>query len=153
MNPLAPARQRSGRGAALVSSGFNPTALRGRCQSGHDPLALLGRTSTGSLKLYEDSHGLAFELHLPHTQLARDIAELVSAGELSQMSFGFVAREDTWSREGGRSIRTLRKVDLFEIGIVPEPTYEQTSVALRQALDTVIAAALAARRRRLEALV
>src|SRR5215831_19278110 len=81
---------------------------------GHDHLALLGRTSTGSLKLHEDSHGLAFELHLPNTQLARDIAELVSAGELSQMSFGFVAREDTWSREGTRSIRTLRKVDLFE---------------------------------------
>src|SRR5262249_54192729 len=104
------------------------------------------------LKLHEDSRGLAFELHLPNTQLARDIAELVSAGELSQMSFGFVARDDTWSREGRRTIRTLCKVDLFEISIVPEPAYEQTSVSLRQALDTVVAGVLADRRRRLEAL-
>ena len=120
---------------------------------GHDPLALLGRTSTGSLKLHEDSRGLAFELHLPKTQLSRDVAELVSVGELSKMSFGFVKQKDYWRREGAQTIRTLLKVDLFEISVVPEAAYEQTSVALRRQLDSVLAAALADRRRRLDQLV
>lgn len=119
----------------------------------HDHSALLGRTSTGSLELREDARGLFFQMHLPDTQLARDLAELVSVGDLNKMSFGFVAREDVWSLEGTKTLRTLRKVDLFEISIVPEPAYEQTSVALRVVLDAVLSAELAARRRRLDELV
>lgn len=141
---------------------INPGAFRGTLKTrgvlalyGHDRLALLGRTSTGSLKLHEDGYGLAFQLHLPSTQLGRDIAELVADGELSQMSFGFLVppNGDTWSREGTRNIRTLREVILYEVSIVSEPAYERTSVALRKALDAVLAAALAARRERLEQLV
>ncbi len=122
---------------------------------GHDSLSLLGRMRNGSLSLREDQRGLAFQLRLPRTQLGADIAALVGRSDLSQMSFGFAVPPggDTWSREGTRIIRTLRKVDLFEISIVPEPAYEQTSVTLRVALDTVLAGALADRQRRLEALL
>jgi HK97 family phage prohead protease len=120
----------------------------------HESAALLGRTRNGSLKLQEDRHGLSFELHLPQTQLAADVTELVARGDLSRMSFGFMVPKggDDWSYERGQTIRTLLNVDLLEISIVPEAAYEQTSVALRHALDTVLAAALADRRRRLDAL-
>lgn len=121
----------------------------------HDHSALLGRTQSGSLALNVDSHGLAFELQLPKTQLGTDVAELVARGNLSKMSFGFFVPPggDTWSAERGQTIRTVRQMELSEISLVSEPAYERTSVALRAALDTVIAAELAARRRRLEALV
>ena len=121
----------------------------------HNNSALLGRTRSGSLALTVDTHGLAFELQLPKTQLGTDVAELVARGDVSQMSFGFIVPSggDVWSSERGQTIRTVRQMELFEISLVPEPAYERTSVALRAALDTVIAAELAARRKRLEEMV
>jgi len=121
----------------------------------HDYSALLGRTRSGSLSLSVDSHGLGFTLALPRTQLGADMAELVARGDVSQMSFGFTVPKggDVWGYDRGQTIRTLLQVELYEISLVPEPAYGQTSVALRAALDTVIAAELAARRRRLETLV
>lgn len=118
----------------------------------HENSALLGRTSSGSLSLFEDSHGLRFELVLPKTQLGADIAELVARGDVSQMSFGFGVPPggDSWSSERGQTIRTVHQAHLYEISLVAEPAYEQTSVALRAKLDTVVMAQLAARRRRLE---
>lgn len=120
----------------------------------HNTSALLGRTQSGTLALNVDTHGLAFELQLPKTQLGTDTAELVARGDLSKMSFGFLIPPggDTWSSERGQMIRTVRQMELFEISLVAEPAYERTSVALRAALNTVIAAELAARRRRLDAL-
>jgi HK97 family phage prohead protease len=120
----------------------------------HDSAAILGRTQNGTLQLHEDRHGLAFSLVLASTQLGQDIYSLVERGDVSQMSFGFIvpAGGDAWSREGGLSVRTLKTVDLLEISLVGEPAYPQTSVALRRVLDSAIAAMLADRRRRLEAL-
>jgi uncharacterized protein len=117
----------------------------------------LARTKNGSLQLVEDRHGLKFSMQLPDTTLARDVAALVEARTLVSMSFGFTVPTDgdDWHREDGQTIRTLLKVKLFEISIVAEPAYEQTSVSLKRALDALdsaIAEALNDRRRRLEAL-
>ncbi len=60
---------------------------------------------------------------------------------------------DEWISERGQMIRNVQRANLYEISLVPEPAYEQTSVALRAELNTVLAAQLAARRRRLEALM
>ena len=121
----------------------------------HERSALLGRTKSGSLKLFEDAHGLAFALRLPKTQLGADVAELVSRGDVSQMSFGFIVPEggDTWTRERGQTIRALRRVELFEISLVPTPAYEDTFVGLREVVSAAVQAALAARRHRLALLV
>lgn len=117
----------------------------------HDNAAILGRAKNGSLVLSEDTHGLRFELHLPKTQLGADVAELVKRADISQCSFGFSVPKggDDWSREHGVSIRTLKNVRLFEVSLVAEPAYTATVVSLRLAVDAVLAAALADRRRRL----
>lgn len=123
----------------------------------HDDMALLGRTKNGTLSLEEDARGLKFTLQLPDTTLGRDVAALVQRGDLSQMSFGFSVAQngDDWHREGSRTIRTLRKVNLSEISVVATPAYESTSVALREALavlDDELVRALARRRARIDAL-
>lgn len=63
-----------------------------------------------TLKIWEDPHGLAFELIWPLTQLGEDLAVLVKCGDLSQMSFGFIVPKggDDWARERGQTVRTLR---------------------------------------------
>lgn len=96
----------------------------------HDPGRVLGRTRSGTLRLSEDSRGLAFSLDLPDTQAGRDILALAERSDLGGMSFGFLVPRggDSWT--GNR--RSLRAVDLREISVVSAfPAYPDTSIALR----------------------
>lgn len=96
----------------------------------HDPARVLGRTRSRTLRLSEDSRGLAFSLDLPDTQAGRDVLELAQRDDLGGMSFGFVVPKggDSWAGER----RTLRLIDLREISVVSaHPAYPDTSLALR----------------------
>ncbi len=94
----------------------------------HDPTKVLARTRSGSLRLSEDSKGLAFELDLPDTQSGRDVLALAERGDLGGMSFGFTVKDQ--HRNGDR--RELRAVELFEISVVSAwPAYDGTIVNAR----------------------
>ncbi|WP_019342827.1 HK97 family phage prohead protease [Stutzerimonas stutzeri] len=99
----------------------------------HDGKSLLGRLGSGTLRLTQDSEGLAFELDLPDTTLGRDLAELVKRGDVAGCSFGFLPVQDAWS-EGAKPVRELRDVDLFEVTITANPAYDATSVQVRSKL-------------------
>lgn len=95
----------------------------------HEPSRLLARTSSGTLRLSEDSKGLAFDLDLPETQLGRDVLALAQRGDLGGCSFGFRVTDEAWPAADRRE---LRSVDLVEISIVHAwPAYAQTSVQAR----------------------
>ncbi|WP_298809574.1 HK97 family phage prohead protease [uncultured Sphingomonas sp.] len=110
----------------------------------HDAGKVLGRTRSGTLRLSEDSRGLAFSLDLPETAAGRDALALAERGDLGGMSFGF-----TVPRNGDRwagSKRSLVNVALREISVVSAwPAYPDTELALRSRTDP----AAAARARRL----
>lgn len=94
----------------------------------HDPALPLGSTRGGKLKVWEDVDGLAFELN--GKRLTPQQIDAVRDGDM-QMSFGFYTREDSWDRASKPPVRTLHKVDLFELSAVAMPAYPETSVALR----------------------
>jgi Escherichia/Staphylococcus phage prohead protease len=94
----------------------------------HDASRVLARTKSGTLRLAEDSKGLAFDLDVPDTSAGRDVLALAERGDLGGMSFAFIPIEEKW--EGDR--RELRSVDLKEISIVSAwPAYEGTIVQAR----------------------
>ncbi|MEJ7777478.1 MAG: HK97 family phage prohead protease [Sphingomicrobium sp.] len=98
----------------------------------HDAGKLLGRTKSGSLRLSEDSRGLAFEIDLPETSAARDVLALVERGDAGGMSFGFSTPKggDEWRG----TTRTLRNIHLHEISVVQSfPAYTATTVEARNA--------------------
>lgn len=96
----------------------------------HDAGKVLGRTRSGTLRLSEDSRGLAFDLELPDTQPGRDVLALAQRGDLGGMSFGF--RIPSGGEEWDGDTRTLRAIDLKEISVVSAwPAYEGTEIALR----------------------
>jgi HK97 family phage prohead protease len=97
----------------------------------HEPDNILGRNRAGTLRLSEDARGLAFEIDLPDTQLARDLAVSIERGDISGNSFGFQTIEDRWQRADGGDLRTLVRVRLFDVSPVTYPAYPQTDVALR----------------------
>jgi len=99
----------------------------------HDPNYVLGRTTTGTLRLAEDSVGLRVEIEPPDTQWARDALVTMRRGDVSQMSFGFQAAEDHWDSNMEPAERTLVKAArLFDVSPVTFPAYPQTTVSVRQ---------------------
>lgn len=92
----------------------------------HDSGLILGRTASGTLKLAEDSTGLHYEVDAPDTSYARDLAESMNRGDITQSSFQFVMRKDDWQREGRGRLRTLIDVDLLDVSPVTYPAYEDT---------------------------
>lgn len=96
----------------------------------HDTSQPLARTKGGSLRLWEDEKGIRFEANLPETTLAKDVRELMDKGILTgEMSFGFVATRDRWSK--GQTFRTVQKATLYEISLVVDAAYTETSSQLR----------------------
>lgn len=105
-----------------------------RCYLNHDPSLLLGRRSAGTLRLEEDSLGLRFEVDVPDTSYGRDVLALVRRGDLSQCSFAFTPIRERWRREDGQDLRELVEVRLYDVSVVSEPAYPQTTVSVRALL-------------------
>lgn len=96
----------------------------------HDPNIVLGRTRAGTLRLEEDDIGLAVEIDPPES--ARAVLEAIERGDVDQMSFGFRTIKDMWEElEDGSTIRTLLKVELFDVSPVTFPAYPDTDIAVR----------------------
>lgn len=97
----------------------------------HDRGRVLGRTSAGTLRLAEDTKGLAVEIDLPDTSDGRDVRELIARGDITGMSFGFRVMRQEWDETVDPPKRTILEVELMEVSIVSEPAYDGTSAALR----------------------
>jgi HK97 family phage prohead protease len=108
----------------------------GRCDVralfNHDPACILGRTSAGTLRLVEDEVGLRMECELPDTQLGRDVAESIRRRDIQGQSFAFTCDGEQWDWKAEPPLRTVLEAgELFDVGPVTYPAYEETSVALR----------------------
>ena len=117
----------------------------------HDPGRVLARTRSGTLRLAEDKHGLAFDIDVPTTTVGADVLALAERGDLGGMSFAFSVKRESWDGER----RTLESVDLHEVSVVSAwPAYDGTIVQARsRGADLVIATPrLAVARRYLETL-
>lgn len=97
----------------------------------HDDGYILARTSSGTLRMDEDDTGLRFDADLPDTNLARDLAVLITRGDINGMSFGFTDGEveGTGTRASPRIVRSIGR--LLDISLVTRPAYPGTDVGLR----------------------
>lgn len=95
----------------------------------HDPNYVLARNKANTLTLSEDAHGLHFDLIAPDTQWVRDLHKSTARGDISQCSFAFVVLDEEWNKE--THVRTIRKVQLFDVSIVTYPAYPDTDAHAR----------------------
>lgn len=116
-----------------IRPGAFAASIRGRdvlALRDHDPARVLARTKSGTLRLSEDSTGLAFEIDLADTSEARDVLAMAERRDLGGMSFGFSVEPagEAWTGD----LRELRAVTLHEISVVSAwPAYEGTIVNAR----------------------
>ncbi len=100
----------------------------------HDSNFVLGRRKSGTLKLWEDEHGLGVEILPPDTVWANDLMTTMERGDVDQMSFAFsVVREEWGDPDDGMPVRELQEVKLFDVSPVTYPAYEGTDVSVRGA--------------------
>ena len=103
---------------------------------------------TLSLELRGD--GIDCRCELPKTNNANDALELMKRGDITGMSFAFeddwedsengVSYEKTNDIEDGKEVwlRHVKKITaLYDVSIVTNPAYEQTTVGLREASEAI----------------
>ena len=100
----------------------------------HDPSALLGRVSADTMRLSVDSKGLRYEIDLPDTTIAKDVAASIARRDIAGSSFSFSVTKQSWQEaKDGPSIRTIEDLDLYDTGPVTFPAYTATTTGLRSA--------------------
>lgn len=117
----------------IAPGAFSPSMVEDdvRALWNHDPNFVLGRNRAGTLRMKEDEKGLAIEIDPPDTQQARDMMESIRRGDVSQMSFGFRSVVDEWDETDPKNpIRTLKRVQLFDVSPVTFPAYPATDVSV-----------------------
>lgn len=108
-----------------------------RCLFNHDPNNVLGRTKSGTLRISDASDGLHYDCDTnPETRIAADVHAMIDRGDVDGCSISFMVRSQAWREEtdaDGQTtyIREIEDVDLFDVGPVTFPAYEQTSVTAR----------------------
>ena len=119
------------------------------CRYQHEDHYILGRTASGTLRLALTDEGLDYEVDLPATSYAEDLAALAERGDVQHGSFAFRTLADEWGfTEQGFPLRTLLEIQLVDVAPVVQPAYLDTTSGLRSLaesrhldLDSVRAAA------------
>ena len=97
----------------------------------HKSKLLLASTRNNSLKLTENEQGLFMEAAITPTW-GKDYYELIDSGILRNMSFGFRTIKDSWKLlESNLYERTIEELELFEVSVVRDPAYSQSTIAAR----------------------
>lgn len=97
----------------------------------HDTKLVLASTRNSSLELTENEQGLFMRAKITPTSYGKDYYTLISDKLISSMSFGFRAIKDSWTKMGDVAIRTVEKLELFEVSAVKNPAYTQSQIAAR----------------------
>lgn len=98
----------------------------------HDGEKILASTRNGSLQLSEDTNGLYMSATVSPTSWGKDYYELIKSGILKNMSFGFRSIKDSWKKTTqGYFERTIHELELFEVSVVRDPAYSQSSISAR----------------------
>jgi HK97 family phage prohead protease len=102
-------------------------------QFDHGSHPLIGSIPLGRItSIVEDSHGLRVKARLSDNWLVEPVRDAIRDGAISGMSFRFRVVDDAWTRtKNGIAERTIREVELYEVGPVVFPAYEQTTVGVR----------------------
>ncbi|PFY39587.1 phage major capsid protein [Bacillus toyonensis] len=98
----------------------------------HDSEKILASTRNGSLQLSEDANGLYMSATVASTSWGKDYYELIKSEILKSMSFGFRSIKDSWKKTTeGYFERTIHELELFEVSVVRDPAYTQSSISAR----------------------
>jgi HK97 family phage prohead protease len=127
-------RERIAPGAFKRSLGQRTPIL----QFDHGSHPLIGSLPLGSISVTrEDRNGLFVRAKLSDNWLIDPVRDAIRDGGITGMSFRFRVIDDEWASDDQGETRTVKEVELLELGPVVFPAYQQTSVAVRSLVRTL----------------
>ena len=102
-------------------------------RTNHDSNLLLGTTDANTLRVVIDDVGVSYEIDLPNTSYARDLAVLAGRGDIRFSSFAFRTTPDgrTWEYdENDRLVSRVVDGILADVAPVADPAYWSSSSEL-----------------------
>lgn len=104
-------------------------------QFDHGRDAATGSVPIGAVdEIREDEHGLFVRAILHDNDRVEPIRQAIASGAIDGMSFRFRVTREEWDDTPDIPVRTIREVELFEVGPVVFPAYSATSVGVRSLL-------------------
>lgn len=98
----------------------------------HDKKQILSTTDNNSLNLKETDNGLEMSAKITKTTWGQDTYRLISDGIIKGMSFGMRVLKDNWKMSSGNiPLRTINKIELFEVSAVRNPAYKSSDIEAR----------------------
>lgn len=127
----------------VIEPGFFDDVLQDdvRALFNHDRNFVLGRSASETLNIAQDAKGLKVDITPPETDLVRDmVLTPMRRNDINQMSFAFTLKPngDDWSENEGQVTRILKKggaLRLYDVSVVTEPAYPDTSANVRAKLQ------------------
>jgi HK97 family phage prohead protease len=105
-------------------------------QFDHGRDAATGSVPIGAIEtLSEDQSGLFVRARLHDNARVEPIRQAIASGAIDGMSFRFRVTREEWDESPDIPVRTIREVELHEVGPVVFPAYESTSVGVRSLLN------------------
>ena len=101
---------------------------------GHD--AATGSVPIAAIEeVREDDHGLFVRARMFDNARVEPIRQAIAGGAIDGMSFRFRVVKEQWDeKRDDAPLRTIKELDLFELGPVAFPAYTATSVGVRSLL-------------------
>ena len=106
-----------------------------RAMFNHDPNFLLGRTVSDSLTVTESRKGIKYEIEANAADpQAVSVAEKVRRGDVDGASIMFRTLVDEWDEKGDMPKRSIKEIELVEVGPVVFPANDGATASLRSTL-------------------
>lgn len=104
----------------------------------HDPDVILGRSAAGTMKLTINDKGVFYRIsYNPNDPDHVRVMEKVKRGDVSQSSYAFTVKNETWGKRDGKAHRTIEKISRwYDVAPVTYPANPNTTVAKRS-LDNI----------------
>lgn len=127
-------------GDDIVLPGAFTESLAAQKAAGRLPAMLWQHRQSEPMGVYtsmeEDAIGLKVVGQLAlKTARGAEAYELMKMGALSGMSIGYMTRDDSWDRVTG--IRSLKKLDLYEVSLVTFPMNDASRVSSVKSIETL----------------
>lgn len=104
-------------------------------QFDHGRDAATGSVPIGAIdEIREDERGLFVRARLHDNARVEPIRQAIASGAIDGMSFRFRVTREEWDESDDIPVRTIREVELFEVGPVVFPAYAATTVGVRSML-------------------
>jgi HK97 family phage prohead protease len=101
----------------------------------HDPTKIVAKRSQGSLRISEDSQGVAVEIDVVRTSWGDDLLSCVDASLVAGMSFSLYCEEDRWEQitvDGSPvALRSVIRAFTDEVTCTSIPCYPSTTLSQR----------------------